>query len=86
MTLSGTWYANMKPKENWYISVHETRRGYIRCDSQEECDRVFSAINDPINPDRSKHIERIIFPSQSTDRVFGPRVKGDHPNFKPNDT
>ena len=84
MTLSGTWYANMEPKDHWYISVHETRRGYIPCNSQEECDRVFKELHDPTNPERSKHIERIVFPSRSTDRAFGPRSKGEHPYFKSN--
>ena len=84
MTLSGTWYANMEPKEHWYINVHETRRGYIPCNSQEECDRIFNELHDSTNPQRSKHIDRIIFPSQSIDQTFGPRAKGEHPHFNSN--
>lgn len=84
MTLSGTWYANMEPKEHWYINVHETRRGYIPCNSQEECDLVFNELHDLTSPQRSKHMDRIIFPSQSIDQTFGPRAKGEHPHFESN--
>ena len=84
MTLSGTWYANMEPNEHWYINVHETKRGYIPCNSQEECDRVYREINDKNNSQRSKHLERIIFPSQCIDQIFGPRAKGNQPYFKTN--
>ena len=63
-----------KDKGPWRINVYEIRRGYIPCNSLEECDRIFLEVTDETNKLRHQHVDRIIY--RDTDRTFGPRAQG----------
>mgnify|MGYP003118519684 FL=1 len=69
------WYeTSKKDKGPWRINVYEIRRGYIPCNSLEECDRIFLEVQDQKNGSRHQHLDRIIY--KSTDQTFGPRIQG----------
>ena len=75
MVVEPNWIENSnKDKGPWRINVYEIRRGYIPCNSLEECDRIFRELHDETNPIRHNHIDKIIY--RSTDREFGPRTQG----------
>lgn len=73
MTVNPNWESSSK--DPWRINVFEIRRGYIPCNSLEECDRIFRELHDKTDPVRHEHIDKIIY--RSTDRKFGPRTQ-DH--------